>query len=263
MAKPVSTQQSDSMTSPVLPEQRPGSPSWWLWGISGFLVVLALGGMLWFGTGRWPTQAAEDLQHFGSVPEFTLLERSGQTVTAGTLRGKVWVANFIYTRCLLECPLMSNTMAQLQGLVADAVDVRLVSITVDPEYDTPEVLRRYAQSFAAHPQRWLFLTGDKEVIYRLAQEGFHLGVEEPHEQRKTSLPRSRQWWAQELVAWFTPPVAWAHHGAHPTAPGSTVLHSARIVLVDRQATIRQYYDGTAPESVRRLSLGIRRVLQER
>ncbi|MGE3536356.1 MAG: SCO family protein [Candidatus Tectimicrobiota bacterium] len=246
------------------PAPAPGKPPWWLWGSSGLLVLLALGFVLLRGQGNWPGHSGGALPRFGTVPAFSLLERSGQTVGSTELRGRVWVANFIYTRCVTECGLLTNMMAQLQGLVTNEPDVRLVSITVDPEYDTPEVLAHYAESFAADPQRWWFLTGEKAVIYRLAVEGFYLGVSEPQVGRKASTMSVLQHLAGSLGVWLGPAVALAHHPAPPTpSQGPTVLHSARFVLVDRQGDIRQYYNGMEPESVRRIYTDMRHLLQER
>jgi cytochrome oxidase Cu insertion factor (SCO1/SenC/PrrC family) len=139
---------------------------------------------LWRG-GTWQAQQA-DLQVLGVVPDFVLLERSGRQVSRADLLGKVWVVNFIFTRCVDECPLESSQMARLQTQLASEDGVRWVSITLDPVHDTSDVLQRYAENFGAHPQRWLFLTGDKKAIYQLAQEGFHLGVIDPDEARRTS-----------------------------------------------------------------------------
>ena len=124
-------------------------------------------------------RALEGLGNFGTVPDFALTERSGRRVTRADLQWLVWVANFFYTTCPDTCPLQSAKMARLQQDFADDRAVRLVSISVDPEHDTPEILQDYARRFGADPERWLFLTGDKTAIYRLAQEGFHLSVVDP------------------------------------------------------------------------------------
>src|SRR5437867_8113286 len=181
-------------------------------------------------------RAGSDLPRLWEVPDFALLERSGQPVTRADLLGKVWIASVIFTRCVDECPLVSSHMARLQDAFAAEPDVRLVSITVDPAYDTPEVLTRYAQSFAAQPQRWFFLTGDKVTIYRLVREGFRLGLMDSQESvRSSALPeagRLRQAFWQIL----TPASALAHHSTHPhdDAPRA-ITHRARLVLVDRQS----------------------------
>ena len=147
-------------------------------------------------------------------------------------------------------------MAQLQESFVQESDVRLVSITVDPEYDTREVLRRYAANFAAHPQRWLFLTGDQQSIYRLAREGFHVGVVPPTKARRTStMPHLAGTWQalRALLPTLQPQRAWAHHGAHqPSDSATAIQHSARFVLVDRQGRIRGYYKSQEEEAMRRL-----------
>jgi protein SCO1/2 len=163
----------------------------------------------------------EGLKEFGAVPEFSLIERDGRRITLSDLKGKVWIVNFIYTNCPDTCPIQSAQMRQIQEDFKNEKDLRLVSITVDPKRDTPEVLTGYANRFAADPARWFFLTGEKETIYKFAQEGFHLGaVEIPHEKRPES--------------------------------GATHTHSPRFVLVDREAQIRGYYVSTDGEAMTRL-----------
>lgn len=94
-----------------------------------------------------PAEAAlERLDIYGEVPDFTLVERSGRPVGRADLVGKVWLMNFIYTECTETCPTQSLQVARLQAEFADAPDLRLVSITVDPRHDTREVLTEYASS---------------------------------------------------------------------------------------------------------------------
>jgi len=180
------------------------------------------------------------------------------------LLGKVWIASLIFTRCADECPLVSSHMARLQDAFAAEPDVRLVSITVDPAYDTSEVLTRYAQSFAAQPQRWLFLTGDKATIYRLVREGFRLGLMDPQESvRSSAVPEAAR---VRHVLWqlLTPASALAHDGAHPPdAAQRAITHSARLVLVDRQGQVRHHYDSADQDALHRLPADVRRVLQGR
>lgn len=235
-----------------------------LWGLLTLLVAVggtlavwpSLGGMLgWrFGsvTEVSPSQRAlETLAVYGQVPEFALIERSGRRITLADLHGKVWIANFFYTECPDTCPLQSAHMARLQDELAPEPDVRLVSISVDPEHDTPEVLAEYAARFEADPERWLFLTGPKDAIYRLAIDGFHLGVVDrgEHAQRGTGNGQ----------AWLGPASAWAHASANPDRQ---LIHSSRFVLVDQQAQIRGYYHGTDWEALDRLQKNVKRVLRE-
>lgn len=181
--------------------QTPKRPaSGYLWAIICLIILAGLsGGSLWYWQGWGPRSGGdrplERLGNFGVVPEFTLVERSERDVTRDDLLGQVWVVNFFYASCPDTCPLESAEMANLQRDVADAPEVRLVSISVDPEHDTPEVLRAYAQRFGADPERWLFLTGDKAAIIRLAQEGFHLSVADPGAEQPqssdASIPRTQ------------------------------------------------------------------------
>jgi protein SCO1 len=208
----------------------------------------------WFRESGISDTSLEKLDQYGQVPDFTLVERSGRPVTLADLIGKVWVADFIYTECPDPnmCPLQSAHMARLQADWAGEPDVRLVSISVDPEHDTPEVLSEYAARFQADPERWLFLTGAKDSIYRLALEGFHLGVvdREAHAQEGTG----------RGLAWLGPASAWAH--SVPNAEHQTVLHSTRFALVDRQAQIRGYYDGTDWQVLERLQANVKILLRE-
>ncbi len=111
------------------------------------------------------------------VAPFTFTERNGDTVTRETLAGKPWVVNFIFTSCVMSCPANTTAMMKLAQACRD-LDVRFVTITVDPERDTPERLRDYAEIYGADPEQWLFLTGEKEEIHKLIRQNFLLGVEE-------------------------------------------------------------------------------------
>lgn len=167
----------------------------------------------------------------GAVPEFSLTERSGATVTLDDLSGQIWIADFIFTRCGGTCPIMTRSMARIRdslnanpGLWPPA---RLVSFTVDPDYDTPEVLDRFAKGHGIEGDQWLFLTGRYEEIQQLALRGFKLPVEAT--------------------------------GGTPEEP---IIHSQRLVLVDGAAQIRGYYDGTDSEAQLELLRDVARLLRE-
>jgi protein SCO1/2 len=162
----------------------------------------------------------------GQVPAFALIDQEAQPISQERLAGSVWIADFIFTRCAGQCPLMSARMTALARVFADAPAIRLVSFSVDPAYDTPEVLARYASHHAGASDRWQFVTGDPEAIRRVAREGFHLGVSE-----------------EGIVE-------------------EPITHSVRLVLIDRQARIRGYYDATDREAMRRLEPDARRLLRE-
>ncbi|MGQ4809311.1 hypothetical protein NKDENANG_02727 [Candidatus Entotheonellaceae bacterium PAL068K] len=228
-----------------------------LWGGFGLaLVAVVIVGLVSLQGGASQRALEAELQPYGLVPDFTLIERSGRQVSKADLLGKVWVVNFMFTRCVDTCPLESRHMARLQEAFVDEPDARWVSITVDPDYDTPAALIRYAATFAAHPQRWLFLTGDKQVIYRLARQGLHLGVVPPAKAHQTSaVPAHAGAWqaVRVMLRALQPQRAWAHHGTQQ--PGKTVTaiqHSSRFVLVDRQGRIRGYYKSQEEEDMRRL-----------
>ena len=211
-----------------------------LWGL--VVLIIAAGGILATRPhlGGWGLRAVgvamksnssqgalEQLAVYGQVPDFSLLERSGRSVTRANLLGKVWIANFFYTECTDTCPLQSANMARLQDDLAGEPDVGLVSISVDPEHDTPEVLSEYAARFGADPDHWLFLTGAKDVIYRLAIDGFRLGVVERGKPAQREMGAGR--------SWLGPVAAWAH--AVPNAERELILHSSRFVLVEWASTV--------------------------
>jgi cytochrome oxidase Cu insertion factor (SCO1/SenC/PrrC family) len=214
------------------------------------------------------------------VPAFVLTERNGRRVTREALQSRVWVTNFFYTRCPDVCPLQSTKIAGLQQDFADHRDVRLVSISIDPEHDTPDVLQDYAQKFGADSDRWLFLTGEKTAIYRLAQNGFHLSVVDPNATPLQSLPTpphtpsgsrleprssSRQPRSQSMnpleTQWrwvLMPRLAQAHTGAEQPM----MRHSSRFVLVDRRARIRGYYHSNDESALQRLRRDVQTLLRE-
>ena len=170
--------------------------------------------------------ALEQLDRYGPTPDFSLVERSGKTVSANDLRGHVWIVDFIYTECRDTCPLQTRAMAGLQSDLQSYGDLRSVSITVDPLTDSPAVLSRYANRHSADPERWLFLTGEIREIRRIVQDGFRLSAA-PVE-------------GQNL--------------------GPVVFHSARFVLVDRDGEIRGYYDSNDPRALKRLRKNARQLL---
>ncbi|HEY3246291.1 MAG TPA: SCO family protein [Phycisphaerae bacterium] len=112
------------------------------------------------------------------VQDFTLTDATGRTITRKDLLGKVWVADFIFTSCAGTCPTMTKAMKQVEQDLADVPDLKLVSISVDPGRDTPEVLAGYAKYYHADPQRWLFLTGQEREIRKLIGDSFKLMKEE-------------------------------------------------------------------------------------
>jgi protein SCO1/2 len=157
---------------------------------------------------------ARDVAH-GKVPDFTLTESSGRTVRLQNLQGRVWIADFIFTSCAGTCPLMTSQMRKLQDALP--TEISLVSFSVDPRRDTPDVLTRYAGQFKADPQRWMFLTGERRVLYDVTVNGFKLALDDS------------QGTEQEPIT-----------------------HSSRFVLIDRNSQIRAYYSGTEDEELKKL-----------
>jgi protein SCO1 len=141
------------------------------------LMLFSLAGLLWLNmrlTGR-SLFGTTPLPVLTQLPDFSLVECHGQNLGLADLRGKVWIADFIFTRCPGPCPRMSSRMAALQRDLRREEGLRLVSISVDPEFDTGEVLAKYAAQYQADGGRWFFLTGDKTAIHHLAKSGFLVG----------------------------------------------------------------------------------------
>jgi protein SCO1/2 len=152
------------------------------------------------------------------------VNQDSQPFGSEQLTGKIWIADFIFTTCPGPCPIISTRMSELQKPLAKS-DVHLVSFSVDPEKDTPEVLRRYAEKLKAEPARWDFLTGSKQAIYNLSKDGFKLAVSDDPEAR---IP----------------------------------VHSTRLVLVDRHGIIRGYYDALEPDGVTKVLADANHLLRE-
>ncbi len=192
----------------------------------------------------------------GDVPAFTLQDQHGREVTKADWLGSVVVVNFIYSRCAEACPLSTARMLKLQTAYAHEDRVRLVSISVDPEFDTPDILASYAERLGVRSPRWSFLTGEKEQIYRLARDGFHLGVFDPNDVNQTSALSTLRGWLARAGAYVTPATALAHDDDH-----QPIQHSARLVVVDRQGRIRQYYDSKDADVLQRVERDVALLLR--
>lgn len=118
---------------------------------------------------------ATKLPEYAHVPEFQMTDSEGHVFDSKSLAGQVWVADFIYTNCPGPCPLMASKMHKLERQVASDPDVSLVSISVDPEHDTPQVLDKFAHHFGGPTKQWIFLTGSPATVHLLAFETFHVG----------------------------------------------------------------------------------------
>ena len=162
------------------------------------------------------------------LPPFTLTERGGERFSSESLRGRVWIADFIFTRCVAACPMLTSQMARLQRELANHPhwsQIRLVSFSVNPEHDTPQHLRDFADQYKADADQWLFLTGTREAIWSLCKKGFLLGVSED---RKN--------------------------------PANPIVHSNNFVLVDQRGRIRGYYDALEEAELANLRRDLDRLL---
>jgi cytochrome oxidase Cu insertion factor (SCO1/SenC/PrrC family) len=142
-----------------------------------FLLLLPLAALAGCGPRVTPSSRATGTPDLDfPVGPFSLTERSGKTVTDQDLRGKVWVASFVFTRCLGPCPAVTGTVKELAADLKDVPDVRFVTFTVDPSRDNPGELQKYAAKYGADPERWLFLTGPEPTIHALMKDRFKLAV---------------------------------------------------------------------------------------
>lgn len=144
---------------------------WVVWGGLG-VTVLAI--VLAFGFSSSRTHQQLKLPVLFSVPDFTLTNQFGQPFGLSQLRGQVWVANIIFTKCGGPCPRLSARMAELQTALPRGSGVKLVTLTTDPGHDTPSVLNAYSRRFQAQPDRWQFLTGTKQQIAEVAVRGLKM-----------------------------------------------------------------------------------------
>jgi cytochrome oxidase Cu insertion factor (SCO1/SenC/PrrC family) len=196
----------------------------WRWVLLLFPVVVAAGLFL-LRQVEVNALARRSLPDYGTVPSFQLTNQDGKYFSSSRLAGKIWIADFIFTSCRGPCPIISSRMSELQKPLRDS-DVHLVSFTVDPETDTPEVLHGYAERLHAQSGRWDFLTGSKTTLYDISRNGFKLGV--------------------------------AESGDEEGVP----VHSTRFVLVDRKGSIRGYYDALAPDGVTKVLADASHLLRE-
>jgi protein SCO1/2 len=156
---------------------------WTIW-VGAILLVSTLA--LAFLLAHFKTRLAwkNRLPVIGQVADFTLTNQNGRAVSLADLKGRVWIADIIFTRCPGPCAKTTKQMKELQDALPAAGRMKLVSLTTDPDFDTPPVLKAYSQRFGANDERWWFLTGAKEQIAALAIESLKLTAVEkkPEEQ---------------------------------------------------------------------------------
>lgn len=214
------------MTSTSLPMQRGFSWSAFVWKTTLILIpIITAGLLLCLRHVEVRALAQRTVSSYGAVPNFELVNQEGQPFGSAQLAGKIWIADFIYTSCPGPCPMISTRMSELQKPL-EKTDVHLVSFSVDPARDTPEVLHSYAEKLHTEPKRWDFLTGPKSAIYDLSHNGFKLAVSDGS--NEAGIP----------------------------------VHSTRMVLVDRHGEIRGYYEATEADAVTKLLADTSHLLRE-
>jgi protein SCO1/2 len=201
----------------------------WAWGrrsVVGLAVVLAVAGLLAHKIRA--SRRADALPVLFSIDPFSLVDQHGQKVALADLRGKIWVADFIFTGCQMACPMLTSRMRSLQTYLEERerklgreLPIRLVSFSVDPEVDTPEKLSAYAARFGADDRRWLFLTGSLAEINRAVTGSMKIPFEK--------------------------------EGKSATGATSAfdVMHGEHFVVVDGQGRIRGYFDSD-PDGIHRV-----------
>ncbi|WP_337041540.1 SCO family protein [Emticicia sp. 17c] len=180
--------------------------------------------------GQVMMKGADTVYH--RIPDFELIDQNGQKFSSAQTKGKIYVADFFFTRCGTICPKLSSSMLRVQDIFANDADVLMVSHSVDPTHDTPAVMKEYAKKYEAHEGKWFFLTGDKKSIYDLAIKGYKLPVADASEYDKN---------IKNVDEMF--------------------IHSEKILLIDKEGYIRGIYDGTFNADVERLIAEVK-VLQE-
>jgi protein SCO1 len=155
----------------------------------------------------------QPLPVYGTVAEFHLTNQLGQAVTLADLRGHVWVADIIFTRCAGPCLKMSRRMKDIQDALPPGSGTKLISLTTDPRYDSPPILNKYAQQFGADPNRWWFLTGPQQEIANVASNSLKLAAMEKKPEEREN--------AADLF-----------------------IHSTIFVIVDKQSQVRGVFETT-------------------
>jgi protein SCO1 len=164
---------------------------------------------------------------YHTIPDFAFVSQYGDTVTAKTLAGKVYVADFFFTSCPTICPKMKTQLKRVYEQFGKDNRVVLLSHTIDPNHDTVPVLKAFADQLGVTGRNWLFVTGDRDKIYDIGQNSYMVTAAEDS-----------------------------------SAPGG-VVHSGAFVLVDANRHIRGIYDGTKPDAVDKLMADMTTLLGEK
>lgn len=210
------------------PAERPSHRVEWL--VWAALVVTVLAIAIAFAWTRFQESGLRrSLDVLGRVPDFTLTNQFARPVSLSNLLGQVWVADVIFTRCPISCERMTQRMHALEKDVSTRLSVKFVSITADPGFDSPEVLKRYAERHQIDQSRWHFLTGIKRDVYALSVSGLKFAVID---------------------------------NENKTIPDDLFVHSTQFALVDKRGNIRGYFEGTEDADRKQLLLAVKKLARE-
>jgi protein SCO1/2 len=196
------------------------------------LLGMLAAAILAVGLLRQFTPSSQALPRLRALEPFSLLDRHGNIYGSADLRGHTWIASFIYTDCPGPCPLVVRRLKQIDQRLADQPAIRIISISVDPATDTPEVLREYGDAHGIPQGRWKLLTGDPEYVLAVVRKNFLLGVGEAREMFPDGTDDAV---IQQAIE-----------------EEGRVTHSLRFALVDGDLEVRGYYQSGEAEDIERL-----------
>jgi len=205
------------MEATTVPGKLTLHPAWILF--AALALAVPMGAFLM----RAPMRA--ELPVLANLPQFRLVDQDNRPFSRDDMLGKVWVADFVFTSCADACPRLQNKMKRIQDRLLppeQGGSIALLSISVDPERDTPEKLRDYAQAFGARKAMWVYLTGPQKEVERTVVQGFHTAM------AKLPVP-----------------------GRDPHLEAFDIMHGERFVLVDAKGRIRGFYDADDPDAILR------------
>ena len=168
-------------------------------------------------TPEWINETDSGYENIHTIPSFSFLDQDGKVVDESLVKGKIYVANFFFTKCRNICPKMTNNMRLLQEAFKNDTSILLLSHSVTPETDDVNVLNKYAIENKVDAEKWHLLTGDKKAIYGLAKQ---------------------QYFAGDTVGYYQ--------------SGNEFLHTENFILVDQHRRIRGVYNGTLPVEINRI-----------
>jgi len=163
---------------------------------------------------------------YNAIPAFSFVNQEGETVTEKVVEGKIYVSDFFFTTCPTICPIMKRQMVKVYNEYKNNPEVMILSHSIDPEHDTPQVLKKFATDLGVTGTQWQFLTGSKEKIYEIGQKNYLSTAKEDK-----------------------------------TADGG-YIHSGAFILVDKEKHVRGMYDGTTEEGTQKLIADMKTLLEE-